>query len=289
MGATWYLRSWRKWRSDSKRWKLRLVHNFKILRDLSLITTVRTSYIKSKPLYVDRARLIEQLPGFWATVLQADGIPAVIESSIQAGDLPILSSLTSIDVMRSEVEKDPECGDPRSFTIAFHFDQNDTFENRVLEKSFWYQKSKDGHANLVSEAIPIDWCRHKIIVNSDGPESLEDLTTKGESFFAFFGYRGWHNSPEQSSEADETIKAGKSAERGGSGNSRGRDRHEGSSVDLHTLISSTISSAADEVESLADEAFPEGEELAIAISEDLFPGALKYFGKAQYPRYYSGR
>ena len=63
---------------------------------------------------------------------------------------------------------------------------------------------------------------------------------------------------------------------------------QGSFSPLNTTCPISVSSSSDivdeeeedEDESLALEIFPDGEELAIAIAEDLWPNAIKYFSKS---------
>ncbi|TVY14504.1 hypothetical protein LARI1_G006715 [Lachnellula arida] len=84
----------------------------------------------------------------------------------------------------------------------------------------------------------------------------------GLSFFAFFGFIGRRISAEENAAAVEEARKGgvKKAEDG--------DGDEGEDMeDLELDMSLEI--------------FPDGEELALAFADDLWPGAIKYFTQAQ--------
>jgi hypothetical protein len=96
----------------------------------------------------------------------------------------------------------------------------------------------------------------------------DDISPAGISFFAFFGYRGRDVSAEQSKvatkEDDERwakIAKGEKVE--------GEDEEDDDDEDDDELL--------DDLEEA--EIFEDGEELAIAIAEDLWPDALKYYGE----------
>jgi hypothetical protein len=100
----------------------------------------------------------------------------------------------------------------------------------------------------------------------DEDEMLGGSSPAGISFFAFFGYRGRDVSAEQSKEANKEdaerwakIAKGEKVE--------GEDEEDDDDDDLEDLI--------DDLEEA--EIFEDGEELAIAIAEDLWPDALKYY------------
>ena len=149
--------------------------------------------------------MTRQIPGFWPTVLASDDVPSPIESSIAPNyDLHALGSIAHIEIKRFEVDNDPEHGDPRSFTLDFEFNNNIYFEDVVLEKSFWYRRSKDGWAGLVSEPVTPRWKEQNI--NVEYRTLVKDLKAAFEearSFFSFFGYRGRNVTAEESSKATE--------------------------------------------------------------------------------------
>ena len=209
-----------------------------------------------------------------------------------------LTSLKNISVSHFEVE-DGAKGDPRSVAIKFEFEENEHFEDRVLEKKFWYRLSKDGWTGLVSEPVPIKWKEGKDLtdgildlvdkvwqqdkaqVNGDGvfkPKKIEEFTADekalkekiaetglgGLSFFTWFGYRGPRVSAEESRAALEKDREERRLRAEGKKDEEDKEDEE----------------EDDEDESLALEIFPDGEELALAIAEDLWPNAIKYFSKS---------
>ena len=281
---------------------------------------MRTSYIKSKPIYEDRARLIEQIPGFWATVLQSDHVPAAIESSIQSCDLQILSSLKAIEVTRFEVDDDPEHGDPRNFKIAFEFDSGIFFEAKVLEKKFWYRRSKDGWAGLVSEPVRIKWESNAdptlglldIAVDAyeerlkgsgtislsegnkrcttepscDGAGAYSRLVNALEDLDAhsisFFAFFGYCGRNITTEDSAEAMMDQSPSCQSDSGNFVSERSRTVSERNLKSLIRNTTPLDSDDEDPLAHEIFLAGEEVANALCEDIFPSALRYFGQSSY-------
>lgn len=213
-----------------------------------------------------------------------------------------------MDLSRFEISPAPasnasDTGSPRSFSISFEFTPNEWFENTVLEKFFWYRRAKDGWTGLVSDPVKIDWKKGKDTTEglTDGayelweaerkaasevngangkapkrkvPEhdalvkKIESTTEGALSFFAWFGFRG------RSVSAEESAAAWKlEAER-----RQGLKEGKKSTVPEHeeTLIDDN------ELE-MDREVFPGGDDLALTISDDLWPSAIKYFSKYSHP------
>lgn len=231
---------------------------------------MRTSYIKSEPIYKDRASTIKQIPGFWSKVLQSDDVPAAVESAIHACDIPVLDFLTAIEITRYEVDKDPERGDPRSFTIIFEFSPNEFFVDRTLEKTFRYSGNQDSATGLASEAVELSY--------SDTPQGTElaECVARSESFFAFFKYccRSVTTGQSKSSRHMEDGSLDGACDLDSSFPKTQPKDFDG---DLESMLQRNSSPNDDDNNLLATEGFPPGEDIAIAISEDLYPNALKYF------------
>lgn len=275
---------------------------------------MRQNYILTEPIYVNRAQLIQRIPHFWAIVIEQ--APPEIDHRIQPCDTGALGTLESIEVTRFEIsEGRPQSGDPRSAKITFTFGENKWFTNRTLEKTFWFRQAQDEWRGLVSEPVKIDWKEGKDLTEGllddaigifeleqgaaraqrqrknnstpkeqDGPDipkedsdlheqriqklikRLEETPQDALSFFAWFGYRGRNVSAEESAEA--LAKEKKKRKRWNNGDHIGSSND--SDVDGHV-----------ETEKVQPdhEIFPAGEDLAIAISDDLFPGAIRYYGK----------
>ncbi|ROT43199.1 hypothetical protein SODALDRAFT_327378 [Sodiomyces alkalinus F11] len=262
---------------------------------------LRQQYEMSRPLYEKRQALVSQIPNFWALVMEA--APPEIDEHIQPLDSAVLlSSLMSISVRRFEIE-DGGKGDPRSVAIRFEFTENDYFEDKVLEKKFWYRYSDD-YTGLVSEPVAIQWKEGKDLTDGlltavkkvwdegEGPqqkkvgkgkkerkpltaaqqalkEKMESMSLGGVSFFAWFGFVGARISAEES-------KANLEKER-----EHARLRSEGKEVPKDEEEEEEEEEEEGEDDEFDDdddlEIFPEGDDLAQAIVLDLWPDALRYF------------
>lgn len=255
-----------------------------------------------RPLYEKRQKLISQIPNFWALVFEQ--APPDIDEFIQPSDSSLLlTSLTSLSVSRFEIE-DGGKGDPRSLCFRFEFGSNDHFENKFIEKKFWHRRSSDGWSGLVSEPVEIRWKKGKDLTGGllgtvkkvwaaqqaeaktktkTGDANPKDLTSDeralkkkientglgGLSFFAWFGFVGRNISAEESQEATEKARKERITRQEGSNSSANGDGEDNNEEDDDD----------DDDDENELEIFPEGENLAIAISEDLWPGAIKYFSK----------
>ncbi|KAJ9142546.1 Nucleosome assembly factor-2 [Coniochaeta hoffmannii] len=246
----------------------------------------------NKPLYEKRSKLISRIPNFWPLVIEQ--APPEIDEYIQPSDAALLlSSLTSLSVSHFEIENGGT-GDPRSIAIRWEFSENDYFEDKVIEKKFWYRRAKDGWSGLVSEPVDIRWKKGKDLTNGllgmvkrvwdeeqaakgkDGKseevteeqkalqKKIENTGISGLSFFAWFGYVGRRVSAEDSRLSIE---------------------QEAKKRELRAEDKTTEEADEEEDDGSQDEfeyeIFPDGNDLAVAISEDLWPDAITYFIHAQ--------
>ncbi|KAK3903431.1 nucleosome assembly protein [Staphylotrichum tortipilum] len=278
------------------------------------VEIIRQQYALSKSLYVKRAELVAKIPHFWPLVFEQ--APMDIDEYIQPSDSAVLlASLKSISVSRFELDEDEKNGDPRSVAIRFEFADNDHFENKVLEKKFWWRQSTDGFAGLVSEPVEIKWKKGKDL--TDGllalvkavydeqvakpkeptpakgakkekvpltknqkalKEKIESTGMGGVSFFAWFGYIGEYVTAEENKiavakekEERQKRKAGEEVPKKDEDEEMGEDDEEEEEDE-------------DEDDWEDDqEIFPTGDAIAMAIADDLWPGALNYFIQAQEP------
>jgi hypothetical protein len=198
-------------------------------------------------------------------------------------------------VSHFEFEDDNKGGDPRSIAIRWEFSENDYFEDTVIEKKFWHRTAKDGWTGLVSEPVDIRWKKGKDLTNGllgmvkrvwdeeqaarksgKEPEAtdeqkalmkkIENTGHGGNSFFAWFGFIGRRVSAEESRLAVETEA------------SRRKQRAEGTAVDGEE---ENEDEEEDESQNQPEyEIFPDGDELAVAINEDLWASAIDYFSKS---------
>lgn len=119
-----------------------------------------------------------------------------------------------------------------------------------------HAKAKDGSAKA-GELTPDERLLKK---------KMENTGLGGMSFFAWFGYVGRNVSADESQLATEKARRERLARQAGGASTSNADSDE------------------DDEENEDDnelEIFPEGENLAIALAEDLWPNAIKYFTQAQ--------
>ena len=249
----------------------------------------------TRSLYERRSKIVSQIPGFWPLVFEQ--APPDIDEYIQPTDSALLlSSLTALSVSRFEIE-DGGNGDPRSVSIRFEFAPNDWLEDAAIEKKFWYRRSKDGWSGLVSEPVEIRWKEGKDLTQGllglakrvweeekaaqekgekkdskelteaqkELKEQIEKIGLGGISFFAWFGYAGKMISAEESQAATEQENEVRKLQR------EGKEIPES----LRAPEKEKEDEEDDDDESL--DIFPDGDSLAIALSDDLWPGAVKYF------------
>lgn len=218
--------------------------------------------------------------------------PPEIDQFIQPQDSQIFAeSLKSIEVSRPEIETSP-----RSVSIKFEFAPNDFFENTVLEKTFWWRRASDGWTGLVSEPVNVEWKKGKDL--SEGlnglavqlfearkkagdflkrdlkeyealAKKLESANAVNTSFFTWFGFVSGRRyvSAEESEKAEKEYKEKKA--KGETGKPDETEEEDEDEEDDDKDDDSMV------------EVHEEGEQLAIAIAEDLWPGAIKYFTQAQ--------
>ena len=247
-------------------------------------------------------------------------MPTAIESSIQSCDLQILSSLKAIEVNRFEVDDDPEHGDPRSFKIVFEFDSGVFLEDKPLEKRFWYRRSKDGWAGLVSEPVRIKWKLNadptlglldtavdayeeslkgnRTISASQGDKRfttepsydgtgaynrlMEALENSDAHSISLFAFFGYRGRNVTAEESTEAMMEQSPSSQNGSGNGLSEKMPSVSEGSLKPQIQKPTLLDSDDEDYLAHEIFPAGEEVAHALCEDLFPSALRYFGQSSF-------
>lgn len=258
---------------------------------VSPLPTVRQQVELTKPLYERRHKIVSQIPGFWPLVLEQ--APPDIDQYIQPSDSALLlSSLTSLSVSHFEIaDGAAPTGDPRSVAIRWEFATNEYFSDSVLEKKFWYRRARDGWTGYVSEPVPIRWKEGKDLTgglldlvcnvwavehaaatpkpsaNTDQHKALkrkiEGTGMGGLSFFAWFGFIGRRVTAAESSEAE----------------SRETQRRESRKKGQTSEVDEPEEEEEEEELDMSLEIFPDGDDLAIAITEDLWPGALKFFSK----------
>ncbi|OCK80593.1 hypothetical protein K432DRAFT_297305 [Lepidopterella palustris CBS 459.81] len=255
---------------------------------------LRQTNTLTAPLYKKRAAVAAKIPHFWALVFEQ--CPPEVDQHIQPSDSKVFADcLETLEVSRFETN-DPK-GSPRSFSVKFGFGPNEYFDNKVLEKKFWFRRANDGWMGLVSEPVKINWKKGKDLTGgltdaavnlweakkklsgaangnakvkeSSLPEyqaltkKIEESEESSLSFFTWFGFvSSWRYVSAEESEAATAADAEK----------RGK-RKNGEKVDDEPEDDEDDNSQQTEV-------YPPGEELATIIAEDLWPSAIKYFKSA---------
>ncbi|KAL4942762.1 hypothetical protein BDV06DRAFT_221866 [Aspergillus oleicola] len=277
------------------------------------VEQLRQQILSYRPLFEQRAKIVshpEVASNFWIRVLS--NAPGDIDEYITPADAAILgSTLKNLTVERFEVNEKGE-GEPRSMRFTFEFqtgEANPFFENEKLVKEFYWRKQvfttesgkKRTWDGLVSEPVRINWKENmdvtkglldaacdlfeaekkggerkelpefkKLIEKLVAVEALEEDEEdeedplgqpSGKSFFNFFGYRASDVTAEQSAAATKEE------------NERFEKLLKGENVE---------DDEADEDDDVDDdfeeiEIFADGADLAIALAEDLWTNALKYY------------
>ncbi|KAI9658561.1 MAG: hypothetical protein M1821_002121 [Bathelium mastoideum] len=257
---------------------------------------LRLQYKLSQPLYRQRHEIISRMnhaERFWPLVFEQ--APLEVEAFIKPSDSELFSeALRGFDVTRFDLEGGAEgsqqSGEPRSLLFKFEFKDNRWFEDSVLEKKIWYRHAKDGWAGLVSEPVKIHWKKGKDLTQGLTDDALalfearqesgdmmkqelpqyKALTKKVESWnganTSFFTWFGWVSSRRYVGLEESEQSTKEAAE-------RRRKRKGGEKIDDPRSSESVTDEDA--------EVHPSGEELALALAEELWPTATKLFTQAQ--------
>ncbi|KAH6692078.1 NAP family protein-like protein [Leptodontidium sp. MPI-SDFR-AT-0119] len=273
---------------------------------------IRQQIALTAPLYTRRSKTVSQIPNFWPLVLEQ--APPDIDQYIQPSDSALLlSSLLSISVSHFEAESNTPGGDPRSVSVTWEFAPNDYFDDVKLVKKFWYRRSRDGWCGLVSEPVGIRWKEGRdltggllglvckaweaekntaaVDTKANGKAKKEGLTPEqkvlkrkientgmgGLSFFAWFGFIGRRVSEEESRDATR-IEREKREKR--KATKASTTDSEGAEQEAESEPEQDGDDDGEDID-MSLEIFPDGDDLAVSITEDLWPGAIKYFTQAQ--------
>lgn len=116
-------------------------------------------------------------------------------------------------------------------------------------------------------------------------DNLNNISQDAVSFFAWFGYRGREVSAEESVEATRKETQTRKHRKSGKETVPGYNAmaEDGDENDDESRVCKAIALDEEDGNELDCEIFPGGEELAVAISEDLYPGAIKYFSELLIP------
>ncbi|KAA8643006.1 hypothetical protein EYZ11_008451 [Aspergillus tanneri] len=256
---------------------------------------------------------------FWIRVI-ANSPPEIDEYILESDAEVLGTSLKNLSVERFEVDQNGHGEPRSfRLTFEFHSNENQHFENEKLVKEFYWRKQitrtakgkKRSWEGLVSEPVRINWkagkdltkglldaacdlaeaekkkkgdrkelpelqkLQEKIQEAADANDkdvdeddfSLGAMSPAGTSFFSFFGYRGRTVSAEESQAATkedderyEKLLKGETVDDEDEDDDDDDDEDEDTDEDI--------------------EIFPDGDGLAIALAEDLYTHAFKYFGQS---------
>ncbi|KAG6233192.1 hypothetical protein E4U26_002977 [Claviceps purpurea] len=243
---------------------------------------IRINDKMTRDLYAKREKVISEIPNFWPRVFEQ--APPEIFEYIQPTDAVIITALKNLTVERFELPN----GHPRSFSLKFEFSENGYFENSVLEKKFWWRCAKNGQESYVSEPVEIKWKPGKDLTHglldlakkiyeedkagksdekSPAKEALfnklDDTQIDTISFFNMFGYRGRYITAENSATAFKELEEKRKA-------------HKEGKPPAEEMEDDDDDDDEDEYE-----IYPNADELAVAIAEDLYPDAIRYFQECE--------
>lgn len=231
------------------------LRSFPLFCSLAHKPPVRETTLRQAPLFARRNALTSQIRNFWPLTFEQAAAALAFDEYITPEDAHLLGgSLRGINVTRPDVATEP-----RSVLIQFEFGPNDYFDDAVLSKTFTHQL---GGSGLCSVPVHISWKHGKDLTEGaseaaaaafeerkrgvkKGPAEakLQRLMESGpSSFFNWFLWTGAH----------EALK----------------EVHEHGECDGHHHHGEDEGPV---------EVFPNGEDLAVQIAEDLYPNAPKYF------------
>lgn len=257
--------------------------------------TVRQKEFSSRELYAKRTALISTIPNFWSEILTSGAVPAVFGATLTPLDAVILRYVTSINVERYQIKSDTE-GEPRSLRFTFEFATNRFFSDAKVVKDFEYRTDDNGPGGYVSKPVNFKWTKeakkqgmNKLldlaeelyqaeqayvsgVIEQNEREGLwqyeklrgelekqenEESSEDSRSFLEWFGYRGAVNS---------LAKPSKPTNGNANGDSKDDEDDEEEEEEDDGMLDVDI--------------FPAGEDVAVAIAEDLWPNAMDYFIQA---------
>lgn len=242
------------------------------------------------PLHAQRAALTSRIPNFWPLVLEAS--PPELDQYIHPEDSRLFAeALLSINVRRFELDESP-----RSLEITMTFKKdNEWLEDEVLTKKFYFRRAGLDWTGLVSEPVQIRWKKGRDVTNGltdmayklfqarkekgllgkgdwsasslTGLKEYRDLAKKLEgndpsqfSFFTLFGFVS----------ESRWVSAEESAE----WNKKYYEAQEQKIPKGHE-----VNELSDDQLDQDVEICPQGDDMATFIADDIFPNAIKYFGK----------
>lgn len=254
---------------------------------------MRRKEFQLRPLYEKRRSALKQIPGFWRNVFL--NAPEDIQFTYSSADVAALAAIEDFNVTRHQIKSETE-GEPRSLRFEFTFADNDHFDACTLVKELEWKPSEtgDGPGNLVSKPVPIKWKGKKndlskgmldMAVELEAAEEAMKLKKGGKEIElvereGLWQYEKLREAIEKSEEAGDeqptwlnwfgfrgaVEKRSEDKEKNGENGANEEDEDE----DMDDFDPGLLDV----------EIFPSGEDIAIALAEDLFPDAMDYFSES---------
>jgi len=252
---------------------------------------VRQKEYSLKELYERRQKHIAAIPDFWPTVL-ANG-PEDFVNQLGPQDGEIIDAITSMKVERHQIKSGAE-GEPRSLKFTFTFDKNEFFEDSTVTKEFEFVGREDGVGGLVSQPVNFKWTK---AAKQAGLNKMLDLTEqlwqaeqalvgdhkKGQKAVAIeqnereglWQYEKLREELEK--EEDEPVQTSFLDWFG----------YRGSVAALNDIKPTNGDAEESDEEDEDDdgmlevEIFPAGEDVAMALAEELWPNVMDFYIQAQ--------
>ena len=111
---------------------------------------------KMKQIAIDYPEDVKGVPEFWLTIFRCTDL---LSQMVQKCDEPVLKKLIDIKTVYNTTETSP-----MSFTLEFHFEQNEFFTNTILTKQYFLKSDIDKENPFGFEGPEIFKCT-VIIVN----------------------------------------------------------------------------------------------------------------------------
>ncbi|KAH9822118.1 Nucleosome assembly protein (NAP) [Teratosphaeria destructans] len=255
------------------------------------VEIMRKQYELSKTAYAKRAQAVAKIENFWPLVFEQCG--PEIDAFISPQDSQLINAhLVDFQVSRPELDTKGTDGNPRTLRVTFTFSENPYFEEKVLEKTFYYRRASDDWTGLVSEPVKITWKKGKDLTEGmsemvwklwEARRKAGDMRSKTVPEYAalekkmesvtdssFFNWFGWVSNRRYVS-AEESDKATKAYQAKKAKKAKGEE----------------VAEKGEEEDDVSDEydqtveVHPDGESLAYSLVEELWPGAIRLFMQAQ--------
>lgn len=201
-----------------------------------------------------------------------------------------MAAIRDFRVERYQITSETQ-GEPRSLRFTFEFDDNEHFDACTLVKEFEYRPSENGPGDLVSKPVPIKWKNKKdlskgmltMAVELEAAEEAMKMKNGGKEIDlvereGLWQYEKLREAIEKSATADDDEPTFLNWF-----GFRGAVERRAEKVE-EKKENGDVEAEEEDDEDLEDglldvEIFPAGEDVAIALAEELFPEAIDIFSE----------